>query len=292
MPVGQDDNRDFAAPGTEAIQRLETLLSYRGRDRGREILGVDDATLDGLLAGAVDWPQGVQEKVQQGLEMFRALGYTVETPEEAEAGDAGEPEAGDDPSSAGEPDADGLDRKDGDRNYGPEAGRGAEEGEAGDGRDQGSGSWQLWKARDLAITRFFRSGVPEHRQLAALAVVVRLEGALMNCFNEAPTEPGARWDGYRRQRETGRRLALHRQIDLALNAMHSGPRGLGNWLLGRDRVDARKLRRDLLAEAAAAGPGYQPMVVDPLMVFAQDLHPLFMRYIEWHYPQTERRGRR
>ena len=290
MGVGPMENHDATGPGTEASGNLATLVSYRGRDRVREILAVDDATLDGLLDGSADWPPDAWERCQQALETLRTLGYVLD-PDEAEPADAGEPEGGDDADSAGEPDADGLDQENGDRNGVPEAVHDVEEVEGGDRRDQGAGSWRFWRARDLAITRFCRRGVPQHQQLAALGVLIELEVGLITLFREAPTQPGAQWDGDRQNQEIRRREKLQREVRGELNAMRSVFRRLGHALAGRGRIDTDELLRKLLADAAKAGPGYRPIPVDPLMPFSPDLHKLVRGYLGWHFPQSERRRR-
>lgn len=288
MVDGPAGDHDVPAPGTEVSERLAVLVSYRGRDRVREILDVDDVTLDGLLDGSADWPQDAWENFRRALETLRSLGHAVETAAETELAGEGGPEGGDDASGAGEPDAGGPDLEEGDRNRGPEADRNARKPEAGGRPGQEAGPWRFWKARDLAIGRFFRGDVPVHRQIAALGVVIELEVSLMTLFREAPTEPGACWDGDRQDREVTRRWRLQAAVRRELHAMHSGVRGFRNRLSGRSRIDTGKLFQGLLADAAEAGPGYRPGLVDPLLPFSRGLHELVRQYAAWHYPRSDR----
>ena len=277
----------------EASRNLATLVSYRGRDRVREILGVDDAILDGLLDGSTDWPEDAWEKFQRPLDNLRTLGYAVETPDEAGPADAGEPEGGDDADAAGEPDANGLNQEDGDQPRGRNSGHDVETVEAGEGHDQGAGSWRLWVTRELAITRFFRGGLPMHVQLAALTVVVQLESRLIALYREAPTELGARWDGDRQERELKRRTTFQSRVRAELAQMHTGLRGIANWSKGRSRIDLGKLERELLDAAAGLGPGYDLAPVIALVDFLdqRDAHPLVQEYLSWHVPRPDRRRR-
>ena len=73
-----------------AAERLAVLMSYRGRDRVREMLRVDDATLDGLLAGNLDWPEEARTRFQKALENLRRMGHPVVVDHEAHRGDAQE----------------------------------------------------------------------------------------------------------------------------------------------------------------------------------------------------------
>ena len=49
---------------TRAVTRrqLDRLISYQGRAKVREILGVDDGMLTSLLDGSLDWPADARER--------------------------------------------------------------------------------------------------------------------------------------------------------------------------------------------------------------------------------------
>ena len=57
-----------------AAEQLAVLISYRGRDRVREMLRIDDATLDGLLSSSVEWPRESRDRFQAALDNLRAMG--------------------------------------------------------------------------------------------------------------------------------------------------------------------------------------------------------------------------
>ena len=93
--AGQSKTRSLGA------RQLGLLMSYRGRDRLRAMLGVDDPTLDGLLADNVKWPEAAWDRFEAALGNLSRLGHPIEvgdlTPEDD---DAEEPEM--DPGDATE----------------------------------------------------------------------------------------------------------------------------------------------------------------------------------------------
>ena len=64
-------------------RQLARLISYRGRAKVREILGVDDGMLTSLLDGSLDWPADARERFDRAWELMVSLGAPEEVNKEA-----------------------------------------------------------------------------------------------------------------------------------------------------------------------------------------------------------------
>ena len=253
---------------TRAVTRrqLDRLISYRGRGKVLEILGVGEGMLAGLLDGSLDWPADARERFERAWRMMEQLRSLVEAPDETpESGAPGAPdevEQGEEvedlaPGSGG-------DEKPAAVVTGGEMvhRRQTEAAAAADERVQNL--W--WSARYLVITRYLRPpGVPRHQRLSAWAVLLRLEIELVKGF-ESPLprlwERRVRWDAGRRQREID--LQLNRLRDVKREQEKLYLRRLTRWLLGRDEDRDDLLYQRMLADALTRG------LPDPLMLVSAE----------------------
>ena len=81
-----------ADDGARARRQLARLISYQGRAKVREILGVDEDTLTSLLDGSLDWPADARERFDRAWGLMVMLGAPEEEPDEVD--EAGVPESG------------------------------------------------------------------------------------------------------------------------------------------------------------------------------------------------------
>ena len=264
----------------EARRRLDRLVSYQGRSRVREVLGIDDATLAGLLTGSLAWPPGARERFDHAWGVLEQLGAPAGVSpaevscKEDEAGAAGsavpdsemsggvdEPEQADDPvpvSRGGEEPAARVvvDPK-------PTAPAGG--GRVHRRRAEAPGAVAerrrqlqlLWWARFLVVTHYMwpTEGISRHRRLAAWAVLLRLEIELIQSW-ESPLprlrRNRERWDEGRRRREITFRVQRLGDVRRERGRMHL--RRLADWLLKRDEDPEEALRKRVLDEAGRRGP--------------------------------------
>ena len=245
---------------TRAVTRrqLDRLISYRGRGKVLEILGVGEGMLAGLLDGSLDWPADARERFERAWRMMEQLRSLVEapdeTPDEVEQGEEVEDLA---PGSGG-------DEKPAAVVTGGEMvhRRQTEAAAAADERVQDL--W--WSARYLVITRYLRPpGVPRHQRLSAWAVLLRLEIELVKGF-ESPLprlwERRVRLDAGRRQREID--LQLNRLRDVKREQEKLYLRRLTRWLLGRDEDPNDLMLQEILDDALTRG------LPDPLMLVSAE----------------------
>ena len=73
-----------ADDGARARRQLARLISYRGRAKVREILGVDDGMLTSLLDGSLDWPADARERFDRAWDLMVMLGAPEEEPDEVD----------------------------------------------------------------------------------------------------------------------------------------------------------------------------------------------------------------
>ena len=267
-------------------KRLDILIAYRGRERVREMLGIDDPTLDGLLSGSGDWPQGAWDRFQRALDNFQRVGHPVEVDDDVLPGKVEEADMTPDDATEGAEETDNSVQD----VAGPHAVNGSSDGPgeadmaAGDIRAPQWRYESLWKVRDLGISRYLRRDVPDHKQLAALQVVIAMEMALIFGWKELPTEPGLRCDDALLNRAFEIRSQYQTVIRRVLDGMHGGFGGLVGWVLGRGPVNIKKLEYDLFAEANKMGQGYTPRPVICL-IDPDDFvhtHRLVRTFFSWH----------
>ena len=269
-----------------ASLQLEELLSYRSRDRVLVILGVDDATLDGLLSGTLGWPEEVWGKFQRALVSLSTVGHPVEVDDVA-LGNAERTEIDPDDETEvrpdrgtcvdGEPDGVVPGVVEPDVSMGPD--------DRLEDQDVIESAPSVpWQVRDLIVSRLFRSGVPDHKQLAGLLLLLGQEMAIIWKLGESPTEPGVPCDAERLRAEFLERGKMSSIVRSELASMHGGLRGFRSLLLGKGRVNIKKLHVELIAEARAMGPGYRPVLPFTLL----DPHDLatvvlsVKTYLSWY----------
>ena len=269
-----------------ASLQLEELLSYRSRDRVLVILGVDDATLDGLLSGTLGWPEEVWGKFVRALASLSTVGHPVEVDDVA-LGNADRTEIDPDDETEVRPDhgtcVDG--EPDG-------VVPGVVEPEVSMGPDDRLEAQDVierdpsvhWQVRGLIVSRLFRSDVPEHKQLAGLLLLLGQEMAIIWKLGESPTEPGVPCDAERLRAEFLERGKMSSIVRSELASIHGGLRGFRSLLLGKGRVNIKHLHVELIAEAKAMGPGYRP--VPPFILLdPHDLAtvvPSVQTYLSWY----------
>ena len=73
-----------ADDGARARRQLARLISYQGRAKVREILGVDDGMLTSLLDGSLDWPADARERFDRAWGLMVMLGAPEEEPDEVD----------------------------------------------------------------------------------------------------------------------------------------------------------------------------------------------------------------
>ena len=73
-----------ADDGARARRQLARLISYQGRAKVREILGVDEDTLTSLLDGSLDWPADARERFDRAWGLMVMLGAPEEEPDEVD----------------------------------------------------------------------------------------------------------------------------------------------------------------------------------------------------------------
>ena len=239
---------------TRAVTRrqLDRLISYRGRGKVLEILGVGEGMLAGLLDGSLDWPADARERFERAWRMMEQLRSLVEAPDETpESGapdevDQGEEAEGLAPGSGG-------DEKPAAVVTGGEMvhRRQTEAAAAADERVQDL----LWCARYLVITRHLRPrGIPRHQRLSAWAVLLRLEIELIRHF-EFPLprlwERRVRWDADFRRRQITLREDRLRDVERKEQQLYW--RRLGDWLLGRDEDPNDLMLQEILDDALTRG---------------------------------------
>ena len=298
-----------------ASWQLEVLISYRGRDRVRAILGVDDVTLDALLSSSVDWPGEAWGQFQATLDNLRRVGHPVEVDDDVVPGDAErtatdtadetEVGRGGDTDVAGERDSVVPDVVE------PEVVSGPDEGPEEDGVEaddipvpgDGPGKAQLevdilhvveeelsllWLVRDLTIASCLRRRVPYHKQLAGLRVVMMTEAVIIWVYREVPTEPGVLCDTDRQYWESERRRQLDYHVRIELDSVHGGIGGFLGEFLGKGRVYIRGLERRMFAEARKMETGYRPVSLLSIIEPGDFAHApsLVSRYFSWHHLES------
>ena len=271
---------DDGAPAG-ARRQLDRLVAFRGRGRVREILGVDDGTLTGLLDGTLDWPTDARGKFDRAWRMMELLGAPAEAPN-------GTPESGA---------PDGVDGTAEVEDPGPGPGGGAKPPAAGaraavDAGPDAVGTGELmaprrraetaadepvgdllWRARYLAVTQYLQPtrGVPRHRRLSAWAVVLRLEIDLIGSFQSplpALWQRGEIWDADRRRQEISLRVQRLRDLGRDQEKQRLGRdqekqrlRRLADSLLGRDQSRDELLLQQLLDDARQRAPVFPPFLL-------------------------------
>ena len=195
----------------EARRRLDRLVSYQGRSRVREVLGIDDATLTGLLDGSLAWPPGARERFDLAWGVLEQLGAPAEvSAAEDEAGAAGsavpDSEMSDEVDEAAEVDDPAPVSRGGEEpaaqvvvdskptaptGWGRVHRRQAEG--PGAAAERGRQLQLLWWARFLVVTHYMwpTQGISRHQRLSAWAVLLRLEIELIESWEFPPAEAAA-----------------------------------------------------------------------------------------------------
>ena len=279
---------------THPTEQLALLIAYRGQDRVRAILGVDEVTLDGLLSDSVDWPEEVWDRFQRALDNLRAVGHQVEVDDDVALGNTERTEIDPDDDTEVSPggsiymggESDGVVHSvfEPEVSMGPEDRLEEEDAVVNAGLEEERDPSVPWKVRGLIIEQCFRNGVPDHRQLAGLLLLLGQEMAIIWRFGEVPTEPGVPCDAERLRTAFLERASISSIVRGELESMHSGMRGFRSWLLGKGKVNIKKLHSELLAEARAMGPDYMP--VPPYVLLGPDdlatAAPLVQTYLSWY----------
>ena len=269
-----------ADDGARARRQLARLISYQGRAKVREILGVDDGMLTGLLGCSLDWPADARERFDRAWGLMVMLGAPEEEPDEVdEAGvpESGVPEEVDGAaavedlapvSGGGENPAGGAEQAVVDAKPAAAAGGGM----AHRRRTEAAAAAQeraqdlLWNARYLVVTQYLRpQGVPRHQRLSAWAVLLRLEIQLISRFPfPLPRlwERRVRWDAGQRQQQLSRRTGRLRNVERKQEKLHL--RRLAGWLRGRNEDRNELLYQRILDDARQRGP------IDSLMLVSAE----------------------
>ena len=251
-----------ADDGARARRQLAKMIQHQGRAIAREILGVDDDMLTGLLDGSLDWPPDAREKFDHAWGVMVSVGAAEEVSDEVEVDGAAAPElvVPDEVDEAAEVDDDPagiavqavVDAK-------PAAAAGGgmahrrqtEAAAAADERVQDL----LWCARYLVVTLHLRPrGIPRHQRLSAWAVLLRLEIELIRHF-EFPLprlwERRVRWNADFRRRQITLREDRLRDVERKEQQLYW--RRLGDWLLGRDEDPNDLMLQEILDDARTRG---------------------------------------
>ena len=109
--------------------------------------------------------------------------------------------------------------------------------------------WSMWNSLAMAKMVRFQVNMPLRDQLAALALEVKIELALITYFNESIPDPGENWDGWRRYREIDTRLKRLRWVNRKLKDEYGGIKGAWHWLMGRGLPTGKELYAKMIAEA-------------------------------------------
>ena len=259
----------------EARRRLDRLVSYQGRSRVREVLGIDDATLTGLLEGSLAWPPGARERFDRAWGVLEQLGAPAEvSPAEDEAGAAGsavpDSEMSDEVDEAAEVDDSAPVPRGGEepaarivvdsKPTAPTGGGRVHHRQAegpGAAAERGQQLQLLWWARFLVVTEYMwpTGGIPRQQRLSAWAVLLRWEIELIESW-EFPLPRLRRnreiWDEGRRRREISFRVQRLGDVRRERGRLHL--RRLADWLLKRDEDPEEALRKRVLDEAGRRGP--------------------------------------
>ena len=107
----------------------------------------------------------------------------------------------------------------------------------------------MWHSLAMAKMVRFQVDMPLRDQLAALALEVKIELALITYFNESIPDPGENWDGRRKYREIDTRLKRLRLVNRELKKEYGGLKGAWNWLLGRGLPTGKELYSKMVDEA-------------------------------------------
>ena len=272
----------------EARRRLDRLVSYQGRSRVRDVLGIDDATLTGLLDGSLAWSPGARERFDRAWGVLEQLGAPAEvSAAEDEVGSPGsavpESEMSDEVDEAaevgdltpvsrgGEEPAPGaaqivVDSKPTAPIGGGRVHRRQAEG-PGAAAERGRQLQLLWWARFLVVTHYMwpTQGISRHQRLSAWAVLLRWEIELIESW-EFPLPRLRRnreiWDEGRRRGEITFRVQRLGDVRREQGRLHL--RRLADWLLKRDEDPEEALRKRVLDEAGRRGP------VLPIGLFAAE----------------------
>lgn len=260
-------------------RQLERLVSYQGRSRVREVLGVDDATLTGLVDGGLDWPADAREHLDRAWRVMEQLGVAAEeSDEEDEAGELESEAPGEvdqapevaarAPASGGDEDPvsnspPGVVDAESDAPVTTEDALPLRKSVAAAVAAERVQDL-LWSARYLLITGYLRpAGVSRHHRLSAWAVLLRLEIELINRFEyPLPLEWAKRvkWTGERRRAEISLRVRRLGKVRRKQQRQHL--RRLADWLMKRDEDRDQLLFERVLDDARHQG------TADPLKLLS------------------------
>ena len=182
-PTGGDMGDDDAR--AKAAERLKELVSNRGSDRLRDVLGVDDGTMTGLMTASLDWPEEVLRKFWD---------YSLEwdnTSAMAPASESAEAPVRMHAVAAPEVDrAESLVEDEEGETIAKEVGTAS--------ADRGPINDRQWERRRNLIkianawlvTRHPVRGAPRRNQVAVMGALARMEGEMLDIFGETlpPTE--------------------------------------------------------------------------------------------------------
>ena len=100
------------------------------------------------------------------------------------------------------------------------------------------------------MTRF-RLDILLRDQVTGLGLEMRIELALITCFNESLPGPGENWDRRRRYREMELRLNRLQWVEREQAKEYTGVKGAWNWLWGRGRPTGKELFEKMLRDSGA-----------------------------------------
>ena len=256
-----------ADDGARARRQLAKMIQHQGRAIAREILGVDDGMLTGLLHGSLDWPADAREKFDHAWGVMVSVGAAEEVSDEEDEAAAVEDLAP--VSGGGEELLAGAEQAVVDAKPDVVAavvGMALQRQTAAAAAAQERAQDLLWNARYLVVTQYLRpQGVPRHQRLSAWAVLLRLEIQLISRF-EFPLprlwERRVRWDAGQRQQQLSRRTGRLRNVERKQEKLHL--RRLAGWLRGRNEDRNELLQQRILDDARQRGP------IDSLMLVSAE----------------------
>ena len=242
----------------DRTQALQTLVGYQGRGLVREMLGISDNMLGGLLDGTDEWPPGVWERFMELWSLLESGGATL----------------------PGDPSQDEPDQQDGDESFArpEEPGMGDSSGETVLQAPEDvakTEDWEipnqpsvtkpaplahrrndllerrrvaLWQGRDVAMIKLDQVGMKHREHVAGIGLVAQIELILIFFFHESVPQPGEAWTSGRRAQEIDKRLAILRWVEREEQKMFSGFGGLWNWLMGRRRLSGKEFYYRAIAD--------------------------------------------
>ena len=243
-PTGGDMGDDDAR--AKAAEHLKELVSNRGRDRLRDVLGVDDGTMTGLMTASLDWPEEVWKKFRDYSLEWENTSATAPASESAEA-----------PVKMHEVAAPEVDRAESPVEDEERETIAMEVGTVS--ADRGPIIDRQWERRRnllriasiWLVTRHPVRGAPRRNQVAVAGAVARMEGEMLYLFGETlpPTERIS--DPSERARAVDTRVTQSRVFTREEEQLNTGLGRLANLLPHIRRIRIDKYYNKAMAEAEA-----------------------------------------